>query len=125
MKEAQIEPVNPESREVEGHDRWAKKERGYKGLLARANKEISRLKGEQVEGEVDGPAVSSKHDFSPAFPTCLTCGTENPNYESKPVRCSNDDCHAPLGTERILPKIDRCPKCGSTEAEVYNEQEKE
>lgn len=132
-KENVTEPVTSEKSVLEEGTQWGKKERGYKGIITRQANEIRRLKGttetyRNQEGstleEVQNPTGIGKHDFSPAFPTCLTCGTENPDYKAKPVRCANEDCHTPLGTERVLSKIDRCPTCGNTEAEVYSEEEK-
>ena len=133
-KEVAIEPVTSEKSVVEEGPEWGKKARGYKGIIARQAKEIMRLKGatetyrnqegSTLEG-VENPTGIGKHDFSPAFATCLTCGTENPDFKAKPVRCANEDCHTPLGSERVLSKIDRCPTCGNTEAEVYNVDEKQ
>ena len=124
VKEAQTEPIKPESGTLEEESRWRKTERGYKGIIARQSKELQQLRGATPE-DLPNATASGKHDFSPAFPTCLTCGAENPDYRVRPVRCSNKECQTALGTERVLSKIDRCPACGNTEAEVYNEQEKE
>ena len=133
-KEGVVEPVTSEKGVLEEGISWEKKARGYKGIISRQANEIKRLKGRTEtyrnaeEGTLEGvenPTGIGKHDFSPAFPTCLTCGTENPDFKAKPVRCANEDCHTPLGTERVLSKIDRCPTCGNTEAEVYNVDEKQ
>lgn len=68
---------------------------------------------ESNKAETTTTAPKTDHVVRPWEQFCPDCGTDNPEFKDE-TQCSNGSCGKSLGAAKYLPKITKCPFCGST-----------